>query len=117
MVMDWAKLRERIERNSMPLPWCGCRIWLGRCNADGYPRLNIRVSGEAYPFYAHRVSFEAHSGRRIKSGHQVDHILDRCYFTSCVNFDHLRELTPKQNVSFRELRRRRRIRDYAELQT
>ena len=66
-----------------------CWEWLrGRC-AEGYGRQ--RWEGVAWK--AHRLSY-VNSYGPIPTGMQIDHM---CHNTGCVNPDHLRLATPKQN--------------------
>lgn len=69
-----------------------CWVWQG-ATTDGYGRAWI---GQKL-LRAHRVSFELAHGP-IPDGMFLDHI---CYNRSCVNPDHLRLATPKQNVENR----------------
>lgn len=63
-----------------------CWIWTGHVDKIGYGRYKA--------VYAHRYSFELHTGKMIKPGRQIDHI---CHNRACVNPDHLRSVTNKQN--------------------
>lgn len=67
----------------------GCWEWVGSKNGGNYGKLG--VSGTT--IYAHRISYELHKGP-IPDGMHVDHI---CRNRSCVNPDHLRTVTNKQN--------------------
>ncbi|MGK9270506.1 HNH endonuclease [Williamsia muralis] len=71
----------------------GCLEWTGRQIGDGYGRLFFRRN-----LYAHRVAFELRNGP-IPVGMYVDH---RCHNKLCVNADHLRLATPKQNQEHRK---------------
>ena len=66
-----------------------CWVWTGATFPDGYGcvRLNGTNAG------AHRLSYEWAKGE-IPEGLFIDHI---CHNTSCVNPDHLRLATNKQN--------------------
>lgn len=67
----------------------GCHLWMAKTTRGyGIFRLNRRLE------YAHRVAFEIHHGP-IPEGFEVDHI---CHVTDCVNPEHLRAVTPKQNA-------------------
>lgn len=71
-----------------------CWTWTRSHYASGYPVFN-RGYGHRYAFeYGHRIS--------IPLGYQVDHI---CRNRSCVNPDHLRLATNKQNNENQGLRR------------
>lgn len=56
----------------------------------------IRVAGKTV--YAHRLSWELFSEEAIPHGMKIDH---RCRHTSCVNPEHLRLATQKQNMENR----------------
>lgn len=72
-----------------PLVWSGCIVWTGMLDAGGYAQL--RVNGRMVP--AHRYSWERENGP-IPDGLFVDH---QCHERSCVNAEHLRLATRKQN--------------------
>ncbi len=76
----WAK----VEKSA------GCWLWTGSRNKGGYGKL----MRQGKTIYAHRYSFEAR-GITIPAGMQVDHI---CHNKACVRPDHLRIVTPKQNM-------------------
>lgn len=63
-----------------------CWIWTGQVDKNGYGRHGAR--------YAHRYAYEITTGSRIFQGKQIDHI---CHNRACVNPDHLRSVTNKQN--------------------
>lgn len=68
----------------------GCWEWAGCLGWRGYGR--IRYNGRMQQ--AHRISYE-HSVSPIPEGMHVDHI---CRNPRCVNWHHLRLVTPRQNV-------------------
>jgi hypothetical protein len=67
----------------------GCWQWTGGINSHGYGML--KVDGRSRG--AHRFSWELHNGP-IPEGSLIDHI---CHNRSCVNPEHLRLATVKQN--------------------
>lgn len=67
----------------------GCIEWTGRKQKDGY---GVIYNGK-FPGGAHRWSYEHYVGP-IPEGMEVDHT---CYNRACVNPDHLRVVTRKQN--------------------
>lgn len=72
-------------------PWLGqCWTWVGKPDDGGYGRIDI---GGLQRIPAHRVSWTIAFGD-IKPGVEVDH---RCRNRACVNPDHLRLATRKQN--------------------
>lgn len=70
-----------------------CWMWTASKDSAGYGKMYFegRVVG------AHRISFLLHNGD-IPEGYEVDH---ECHVVACVNPDHLRLATPKQNVEHR----------------
>lgn len=71
----------------------GCHVWTGSKNNRGYGQ--FRLDGK--PQLAHRVAFEFGRGK-IPTGLMIDH---RCHERACVNLDHLRVVTNKQNAENR----------------
>lgn len=67
----------------------GCWIWTGVIMNKGYGRISINGKWHR----AHRVSFELFVGP-IPAGMDIDH---RCCNRACVNPEHLRPVTNKQN--------------------
>jgi len=66
---------------SMPVPECGCWIFLGYLNADGYGQVGKTLPSRL----AHRLSYETFKGE-IPAGLGVLH---SCDTPSCINPDHL----------------------------
>lgn len=67
-----------------------CWVWVGNIHqGSGYGSLSINNKRTA----AHRFSYELHKGK-IPEGMHIDHI---CGTRPCVNPEHLRLATPKQN--------------------
>ena len=67
-----------------------CWNWIGPTNASGYGRFHA----EGRSVMAHRVTVWL-SGRSIPNGMEVDHI---CRNRSCVNPEHLRVVTHRENL-------------------
>jgi hypothetical protein len=76
----------------------GCWEWTGYKNGtkSGYGRMywNRRPNGKLRLEMAHRVSYFLHKGELI-SGMHVHH---KCRNTSCVNPEHLEQITPLEHV-------------------
>jgi hypothetical protein len=68
----------------------GCWVWKGYIDKSGYGRLSINNRSE----WVHRISFYIYNGFFPKDGMVVDHI---CRNRKCVNPEHLREATQRQN--------------------
>lgn len=101
----YADMCERILANSamLPPPASDCWVWLGsvrRASYYKYPSINIysRELRKTVSRYAHRIAFEAFTGRTIPPGHEIDH---RCYNTLCVNPMHLQMTTREGNLANR----------------
>lgn len=67
----------------------GCHLWTAYKNESGYGRLTI----DKRLRYAHRVSYAHHVGP-IPDGMMIDHM---CFTPACVNPEHMRLVTNKQN--------------------
>lgn len=85
-----AKLQDRLEAKSIPIPHCGCWIWISEMSSSGYGRLRIANSSRS----AHRVAWEAYRGS-IPHGM---HVLHTCDIPSCINPDHLWLGTHAENM-------------------
>lgn len=70
-----------------------CWIWTGELGFGGYGRFNLGNT----KVQAHRLSYEWAKGE-IPAGLEVDH---KCHNRPCVNPDHLRPVTRKQNQEHR----------------
>jgi len=80
---------ERVEKVD------GHWLWTGKIGHDGYGS----VSWESKPVGAHRVFYQQLVGP-IPEGFEVDHIQDDdlCGIRHCVNPEHLRAVTHRQNM-------------------
>ena len=82
---------ERFQFYMGPMTRDGCIPWIGYVTPDGYGR--FRIDGEKRG--AHRVAYQLFVGP-IPTGMEVDHL---CFCRHCVNPEHLRILTPRDNKS------------------
>lgn len=91
-------LWERIERKIAKSDH-GCWTWGGHHNIDtGYAQLRVNSRGaDSGAVYVHREVFKHYYGP-VPVGLVVDHI---CHNRGCVNPDHLRAITQKQNTENR----------------
>ena len=90
-VADSPLSRERLLSRSMPVPFCGCWIWLGASKPPGdYGFIKINK----VQTYAHRASYEAFKGP-IPDGLDVLHA---CDVPPCINPDHLFLGTQQDNM-------------------
>jgi hypothetical protein len=90
-----AELRAELERRSIPVPFCGCLIWLGRLDVRGGYPLVARGSGRSeVPYRAHRLAYEFAKGP-VPEGLVLDHL---CRVRSCINPAHLEPVTIVENV-------------------
>ena len=73
----------------------GCWIWMGAPDVTtGYGSISEPTATGFRKIMAHRASWFLHRGP-IPDGMHIDHV---CRVRMCVNPDHLRVVTPKQNV-------------------
>jgi hypothetical protein len=87
--------KEFIDRFHSNLPDQGeeCWLWSGYTNSSGYGEIQLNRK----KILAHRVSYSLASGQ-IPDGMHVDH---RCMVKLCANPQHLRLVSPKQNMEHR----------------
>lgn len=83
------EIEERLARKSMKTA-CGCILWLGSTDPNGYGRL-YNPKGSRH---VHRIAYELAVGP-IPAGMELDHL---CRIPSCVNPDHLEPVTRQQNI-------------------
>lgn len=72
----------------------GCWLWTAGAASHGYGQLMVWEDGKGAPILAHRLSYEMTSGP-IPDGALIDHV---CHNRQCVNPEHLRLATRKQNA-------------------
>lgn len=84
------QLSERFVAKFQEVPEIGCWIWTGYTDRDGYGSVTINKRS----YRAHRVAYEAKHGM-IPHGLVIDHL---CRQPSCVNPDHLRAVTNRENL-------------------
>ena len=86
-------LYERLDNRTNKNAPKGCWVWLGAIVKGGYGHMYV----EGRVQYVHRLSYERHKGP-TPEGWQVDH---RCHVRHCLNPEHLRAVTPGENLQNR----------------
>lgn len=74
-----------------------CWLWTGSLNNKGYGNFSLNRKTTK----VHRISFFLANGF-LKSGLEINHL---CQIKSCVNPDHLEEVTSKENIRYSRKRR------------
>lgn len=87
-------LIERLMSKVSPEPNSGCWLWMGSMGRHGYGNISVDVDGVWRTTRVHRASYRLHRGP-IPDELGLDH---KCRVTLCVNPDHLRPATVKQNT-------------------
>lgn len=82
---------DRLDRNIMPIPECGCWIWLGTVNSRGYGTISMGTRRE----YVHRLVWRLVHKRPIPKGMVMLH---RCDTPLCCNPDHVRPASHRANM-------------------
>ena len=83
-------MERRFFAKIQEIPEMGCWVWTAGRDKNGYGKFTVNKR----PRMAHRVSYEAKFGP-IPDGLVIDHL---CRETSCVNPDHLRAVTTRENL-------------------
>ena len=83
-------LQKLIEANINRPPTSECWYWCGKLRKNGYGFIYL----DGRTLYAHRIAYEAFK-EPLKPGLQIDHL---CRIRSCVNPQHLEQVTRKENI-------------------
>lgn len=83
-------------------PTTDCWNWTGYVDKKGYGKVGVKIAGRITSQKAHRVSYEAFCGPIGPF-----EILHLCHNPRCVNPEHLRPGTPKENNATRLMRKPR----------
>lgn len=89
---EFSTPQQIIDRHTMPIPECGCWIWLGSLGSGGYGLVGFKKRNTSQ--VAHRFVYESIKGP-IPEGLELDH---KCRVRSCVNPDHMEPVTRLENI-------------------
>lgn len=92
--MSRTTVESRVARLSRLDPVTGCWVWIGSKDKDGYGKVSARLPDGKKVYLAHRMTF-IHFVGEIPDDKEIDH---RCKNTSCINPEHLRLMTHRENV-------------------
>lgn len=81
---------DRFDAKVVTEPNTGCHLWSAHTNASGYG--SFKVGGR--PVLAHRFAWER-ANSQIPAGLTIDHL---CRVRSCVNPEHMRVVTQRENL-------------------
>lgn len=84
------ELAERILERAMPIPWCGCHVWMGWNSDNGYGKVSVG----GVDLMAHRVVYTGLIGP-IPPGMFLDHL---CRVRACIWPWHMEPVSPKVNT-------------------
>ena len=87
-------IEDRVRANSLVDPESDCWQWTGKTDREGYGTMWIVIDGRRRVRFAHRMSYAAMVGE-LEEGLVIDHL---CENKSCVNPDHLEQVTPIENT-------------------
>jgi HNH endonuclease len=90
---------ERFWERAMPVPECGCWLWIGRYDKDGYGYINVNKKR----LKAHRFSYE----QFVSPIPGKMSVLHKCDMPECVNPEHLFLGTQKENMCDMTIKNRR----------
>jgi hypothetical protein len=83
-------LADRVLSRCMPIPECGCMVFMGALNTNGYAV--IRDGGDLH--LGHVVTWEAKNGP-VPTGRELGHT---CGVESCCEETHVRPITHRANM-------------------
>lgn len=85
-------LPQRVQDKIMPVPFCGCWIWMGALTEDGYG--SVGTGDRTKTALAHRYVYSKLKGDPPR-GTEQDHL---CRIRSCVNPEHTEPVIHKINI-------------------
>ncbi len=90
--MKVSDIWSRFDRQYIPEPNTGCWLWTGAITRSGYGSFLVKEGEQWRSKLPHRLSYERYVGT-------INGVIDhKCRVRSCVNPDHLQDVSQQENI-------------------